>query len=310
MFVVGCGRSGTSLLRSMLDSHPGLAIPGESDLVLRYMRRPPEPSEEADWFLEVLARSRHVARWDGVNKADLLRTCCGPEPISTFWEGLGRVYTRYAQAHGKAIAGDKTPVNVLYLDALATALPNARFLHIIRDPRAVVASRLRVSLGASTVRAAAMYWADSVRAGESAGRRIGERYRALRYEKLVRDPEQSLIEIAEFLGLRYSPRMLDFQESGALFARADNLVAHSALSGDIDPSRTDGWRDALSPLSRAIVEAIAGDLLESLGYERTTPRALGRLALAGLSVTEPVDSVCTEAADLLLRVSRRVRPER
>ncbi|HEY7661150.1 MAG TPA: sulfotransferase [Actinomycetota bacterium] len=274
-FVVARGRSGTTLLRAMLDAHPELSIPGESHFVphfvvqrSRYER--PDGFDTRRFGRELLGRWGWTIRRWSLSDEEILREIQDPPP-SEVTEVVRRLYAAHARAEGKARYGDKTPSYILHIDLLASAFPEARFIHLIRDGRDVARSYLDADFGSQTLGQAAITWDRYVRAGRAAGARLGpERYVEVRYEDLVRDPERVLGELMPFIGLEFDERMLRYHE------QADQLVgglSHSAHHRNLYKPPTPGlrdWRREFSPRQVAVFEALAGDLLGELGYERVS----------------------------------------
>ncbi len=181
------------------------------------------------------------------------------------------VFAAYAAAHGKARYGDKTPGYVTGIGLLAEAFPESRFVHIIRDGRDVALGYLdRDEWGPSTLPDAAFYWASRVERGRAAGRALGaSRYTESRYEDLVDDPEAVTRRLCGFLDLEFEEGMLRFHERGAAFiASTKDPQAFGGLSRPITPGMRD-WRTEMAADDVLRFEAIAGDLLEELGYPLT-----------------------------------------
>ena len=267
-FVVGCNRSGTTLLRAMLDSHPDLGVPPEAYFTIGALRGATGgASFDAAALLDVIAADRSFANWDLPTTAlDPLRA----DPPDGAADLVRGVYDAYASKNGKPRAGDKTPRNVLHVDLLASALPEARFVHLVRDGRDVVASVREHLLGPESLPAAIDYWRDRVNAGRRAGATIGaERYLEIRYEDLVADPEPVLRDVCSFLDLAYTDAMLGYT------ARADQVIAgvwdarnHEGVARPPTAGVRD-WRTTMSRPDVQLVDELAGDLLDELGYGRS-----------------------------------------
>jgi hypothetical protein len=271
--VLGCVRSGTTMLRAMLDSHPELAVPPESYFVApalqqqaRYATGAGRPID-LDRLLADIAADRSFPDW--VLGPDAL-TEVRSEPRATVADALLALYRAYAHQQGKPRAGDKTPSHLLHIDLLAASFPQARFVHIVRDGRDVVPSIQGMSFGPDRFAEGIFFWERRVERGLAGGEMLGpERYRQIRYESLVADPEGVLREICPFLGLEYSEDMVRYHE------RADDLLdgmrATRHVQGVRKPPTTGvrDWRTALAPHDVALFEALAGDLLDRLGYERS-----------------------------------------
>ncbi|MBA3384882.1 MAG: sulfotransferase [Actinobacteria bacterium] len=272
--VLGVSRSGTTLLKAMLDAHSQLAIPSESYFLPQLWDRHGERPER-DAFVEDLTRLERVREW-GVDPEDV-RARLPERP--TFAEAIQSIYRLYAEARGKARFGDKTPLYMQHLDVLERAFPGARYVHIVRDGRDAAFSLLAMTrkprFNLSRPRGVgdfAVAWRREVRAAQVFGRTHA--YHEIRYEDLVEQPESRLREVCVFLGLEYEPAMLEYhrREDPSLYADHPRLAEPPVRD-------TRSWRREMRPADAELFEAIAGDLLAELGYERAHPRH-GRRARA------------------------------
>jgi hypothetical protein len=263
--VVGAPRSGTTLLRAMLDSHPDLAITPETYFVVGLAKSPRfslgRSRFNRERFLEdLLSHPRFPLL--GLAEADV-RDELSARSVSSYTEAFRALYQLYANQAGKTLAGDKTPWYVRHIDFLHQMLPEARFIHMIRDGRDVTLSRR------GGIVEGAIAWRTAVREGRRAGTRVGSGfYTEVRYEDLVRDPEGELRRLCKFLDISFDKAMLGYPERAASvragFHRPDS-PAHTRLSEP--PSlRRDNWEVRMSPTDVAILETIAGRLLDELGY--------------------------------------------
>lgn len=270
-FIVGYGRSGTTLLRAMLDAHPEMAIPDESHFVVPMLTRRGRYERgggfDAERFTTDLLGHFGFRGWK--LPPDEARAAFGAEPIRSVPDGLRLAYRLYAGHHGKPRYGDKTPIHVLHVPLLAEGFPESRFVHLIRDGRDVACSYLEQSFGPSTTAEAAVRWTRAIRRGRRAGRGLGPaRYREIRYEDLVEDPERHLVEVCAFLDLPFDPTMLGYHER-------DRVSSERAHYRNVARPPTRGlrdWRREMSPPDLTTFEALAGGVLEDLGYPRGVPR--------------------------------------
>lgn len=269
-FVVGCGRSGTTLLRSFLDAHPELAVPGESHFlgtIARARGRYERASGfDRDRFCRDVTGHERFARW-GIDPTATTDAICAARPpdIAAATEVL---YRTYAASEGKSRWADKTPDYVTRMPRILDMIPTGRFIHVIRDGRAVAASLAAQSWGPSTVRSAAHHWATRVARGRRDGQALGAaRYQEVRYEALVADPETVLREICAFISLDYDERMLDRGEAAERAMRqVVSTESHGALTAGVaEGGSLQGW-DALSDPQQRVVLDTAGHLLDELGY--------------------------------------------
>jgi Sulfotransferase family len=277
-FVVGVARSGTTLLRLMLDAHPELTIPPETHFLPKVVRAARDGAGP-DAMIDVITGHR---RWPdfGLDDAGLRRRAAELEP-ATAAGVLRAFYELYAESQGKPRWGDKSTNYVRKLKQVRETLPESSFVHLIRDGRDVALSQVRVHFGPDTVAEAATKWRDEIVKARRVGPRLG-RYIELRYEDLVADPEPGLRRVCELCALGWDDRMLTYRERAegriAEIARdlerptgevvtAEARARHqSNVSQPLQADRAGGWREAMSPDDRRIFEGIAGDVLSELGY--------------------------------------------
>jgi Sulfotransferase family len=269
--IVGVGRSGTTLLRFMLDAHPELAIPPETGFLphARALRGQEGDHREE---LHALLTGFHTWRFMGVSSEDLRRELDGMEPFDVA-DGVRSFYRLYAARYGKARYGDKTPDYTLNIAEIDDLLPEARFIHVIRDGRDVALSvREQAFSPGKDMQTLARYWADRLRTARRQGAQA-RHYTEVRFEDLVREPEQTLREVCAFIDLPHDPAMARYPVSASQRLRqlgfsADGVGSPLELTAQPpQPSRAFAWRTAMEASERQIFESEAGDLLEELGYE-------------------------------------------
>jgi len=275
-FFVGCGRSGTTLVRALVGAHPDMAIPPESHFVVAQAPRRGEPFDPGT-LVGALTASDRFALWE-LDRADLAAAVAG---AAGYPDAVRAVFARWAERAGKPRYGDKTPGYVVHVPAIARLLPEAVFVHVIRDGRDVAASFLDVGWAASAEEAA-RHWALRVGRGRRAGRALGPgRYHELRYEDLVADPEPALRGVCDAVGLAFDAAMLDHRAGAAEVARTTSHPGyHRHLAEPVRDVRD--WRSDLTPSQQARVELVAGSLLAELGYpaSEARPSAGDRAAVA------------------------------
>jgi Sulfotransferase family len=271
-FLVGSGRSGTTLTRAMLDSHPDVAVPPETYFITELLPNVPRYEEGGGFalaaFLDDILENQWFRRWE--LDPDSVREALRSNRPSDYPEAIRAIFRQYASAHGKSRYGDKTPVYVYDMGVVGELFPEARFAHVIRDGRDVAASFLdQQEMRPNGVAEAALLWKERVSAGRSAGAALGpERYIEIRYEDLVRDPESTLRRLCAFIELDYRPAMLSYPErAGELVARDGGPQQHRGIFLEPRTGLRD-WRTELSSAEIEAFEVIAGELLAELGYER------------------------------------------
>ena len=272
LFVLGVRRSGTTLLRVMLDRHPRIAIPDESYFIPQLAARHRREVDVAA-FVDDLRRLPTLREW-GVSVEEVAARL---RPPVTLTAGISAVYQVYAAKRGKARWGDKTPMYMQHLALLERLFPDALYLHLIRDGRDAALSFLQMPEGVVTrtwahprsLAGFACQWRTEVAAARRLGRRLGvNRYLEVRYESLVADPERELERACAFAGLAYEPAMLEYAQEVDVTRKPHQ----QSLRRPPTPGLRD-WRRNMSAEEAAEFEAIAGDLLAELGYELSRPGA-------------------------------------
>jgi len=277
LFVVGCPRSGTTLLQRMLDHHPQLAVANDSHFIPRAIEEvpigvdPPLTPELVEWV-------RTYRRFYRLGLSDAAVDQAATK-AHTYREFVSALYTEYGRLRGKILAGEKTPNYDRYLPRLHSLFPWARTIHIIRDGRDVALSALewarkdkgpgRFELWSEEpVAVCALWWRWHVSTGRWDGAVLeSSRYCEVRYEALVRRPDAVLSRIVDFLDLPFSHQMVTFYEGKTRFK--PGLSAKRAWLPPTPGLRD--WRTQMNERDVELFEALAGDLLSTLGYERRFP---------------------------------------
>lgn len=268
-FLVGCGRSGSTLLRAMLDAHPAMTIPGESYFVEQMLRRRDRFTTargfDRETFERELFSDLRFRAWN-LRPEMVQRELDAATPLDLA-EAVRATYRAVAAKMGTQRYGDKTPGYALCMDEIAGLLPEAVFVHLVRDPRDVAASYRSVSWGPRTLVSAAAMWRRLVGAACEAGARLGpDRYVELRYEDLVADPAAVLESVCTRLELDFDPVMLDYHR-GPVVRRSVAMEAgsHTALLEPVTTGRRD-WSTDLPGEEAARVGALTDELAMSFGY--------------------------------------------
>jgi hypothetical protein len=277
LFIVGMGRSGTTMLRLMLHGHPDLAVLSETSFaVVVWERRWGFPMVDPVEPYRTRLLNSFVRRLHSEDMEDLKidwgiyrdRVLDGPNSINRFLRILGEIW---AEELGKSRWGEKTPTHVYYLDLFRKMWPKMTAINVIRDPRAVAASWIKAGFArVSDPVAVAVEWRRSVRAAESA-LAAGAPVLTARYEDLVQDAQGVLRDVCAHTGLSYQEDLADFhQEAGE---HAPHLQWMGNLNKPLSTGSVEKWRDQLSSEEVFYIEVVAGTALEKYGYEAVTPKA-------------------------------------
>lgn len=248
IFIVGCQRSGTTMLRLVLDSHSRISC-GPETRFLADMER----IVTSDW--------RRLRRY-GLERDEWLRR------IADFFAAI---QTDYATGRGKVRWADKTPLYALHIPFLAELFPTAQFVHVIRDGRDVAVSH-RKRFGYASSLNSARKWPSYIRTARAAAAELPpERYREVRYEALVGQTEQTLRELLGWLGEEWEPGLLEYEKKDhdvpeKYSVEADRRRSSASGQDAIYRSSVGSHRLQLDPLTRVAFTVFARGTLRELGY--------------------------------------------
>ena len=269
IFLLGSQRSGTTMLRLMMNNHPNLAIPHESAFITIYYRKLEEygdlgNNDNARRLLSDVSQHPLVRRGRLIKEPEAILS----RPIACYRDFVDAVFQAYADSLGKARWGDKTPFYTPDIDLLHRIFPNAKFLHLVRDGRAVVLSQKSIEWMSDNLPKLILDWSWKTTIAHKVGSALGDNFLEIRYEDLVRQPEKMLRKICEFIGENYDAAMLSYSEKAGEVVPTDSLKWHRNSIKPPDPSRLDNWKTDMTKAERIIFEQLAGDTLDLFGYER------------------------------------------
>lgn len=277
-FVVGCARSGTTLLSVMLDRHPELAVTRETHFInkaLPYLR---------------MARRTHEAQVDCLLAtplmADLevdregLLDCFRRHPCEPSWL-LKAVLETHGRGVGVERVGEKTPMHLEYTRLLYRWFPDARVVGIVRDGRDVAQSLMHVDWVHNDLMAHAARWVQQSRIARRLARRHARRFLLVRYEDLLAEPRETLSRVDAFLGVAFDERQLDPEAGGTeVFSRREMSWKNQAAKA-LDRDRIAAWKRGTDAGTLERLNAVMRPELVAHGYPearrtlRLTRRGLG-----------------------------------
>jgi len=281
-FILGRPRSGTTLLRTLFDAHPNVVMPLECAFIVNME---PKYGNITSWTEEKLLSffsdvQLHIKfdTWKldlDALKANLLQ-CVG---AYTFQDICKVVYCNYQSIFAKEEIqwiGDKNPVYATYTPKLIKLFPEAKFIHLMRDPRDNIISLKNVDFEGPFVALLAYRWVHSAKRIFRLKQKFPEKFYTIRYEDLVRNPQQYYLEMCNFLGIPYNGLVFDFYKRGPEVMKAYNVELvmkyHKSLLSPINTDKVDLWKTQLSVADIRITENVAGRWLEKYGYERRFKR--------------------------------------
>ncbi len=275
IFIVGVGRSGTSLLQSMLNSHPEIVFIPEINFIRRFLTTNALEKLYAKQgragLLEFLSADELIGRL----QLDIGSTFSGfdfdsPDLALCIYRTL---LTAYAGRESDALTGDKDPRSIEHLPLLNRLFPECKIIHVIRDPRDVLVSKMKADWSKSRP------WYLHVLINKiqlSLGKRhaplFDDRYFEIHYEQLLQEPQQELEKLCRFLNVSFEKQMLDFAASSQSLVSEQEMQWKKETLGPLLNRNFNKWRTHLTPLQVALVEKNVNPAFEYYGYEKSAQR--------------------------------------
>jgi hypothetical protein len=262
VFVGGCPRSGTTLLGAILGAHSACVCVPEAAFKIEVLRGRPAGADAAPLAREILM-SREFQLWGLDARVLEHEVDAMAHSYADVLRWLVRHYARTVARKDARWWIDHTPLNARYAPSLDRHFPDAKFVHIVRDGRGVAASVLPLDWGPNTVERAARWWAEEAASGLALESWDPRRVMRVKYEDLVEDCEPTIRRLSDFVGLEFEPAMLRADGFSLGFPSRQHALVGSPPRAD----RARAWAATLSQRQVEIFEAVAGDLLVTLGYE-------------------------------------------
>ena len=284
-FIVGSGRSGTNLLRLMLDSHPQIAMAPETHFLPDAIALSAEASTDQEKALAFFNAIRNHQRWEdfGLDEQLLKKKLTSLEPFDQT-AALRTFYQAYADRFQKPRWGDHTPAYAFQVDLVKRVLPEAHFVHLLRDGRDVALSYKGFWFAPGQGEdETALYWMARTKAAQAALTRHRHYFQA-RYQDLITDPEKTLRKICNFLRLDWDPIMLEYYQraperirdldhdvrrsgTGELIANArERMRIYGNLDRPPDATRLNRWEREMSRAQLRATETAVGEFLALQGF--------------------------------------------
>ena len=277
LFIVGMPRSGTKLLRGMLNSHPEIGIPlNETEFLPAWIRRWAgfgDLSQHHNFmsfyqqFNDTFYFQNRMREHGEMIKPDIWYLRCeGDFSIANVFEQLVR---HDADLPIGRIWGDKSPSYVRHIADIRAFFPNAKFIHLVRDARDYTLS-LQRAFGKNRLRAA-QRWNDSVLQAEQEGLSLGADFCTVRYEDLVDRPQTEIEKICTFLDVDFVPEMVEL-------SRATENLGDAKGQTEILAGNYGKYLTQMTPSEIEEVESYCVDGLRSMGYDVGYQGRLKRLS--------------------------------
>jgi hypothetical protein len=275
LFMIGTQRSGSNLLRLMLNQLPAVAAPHPPHILQRLMplvkqygdlTRPDNFASLVDDVCRLV--ELNPVPWEGVvlNRIEILKRVREPSLVAVF----GAVYDVYAEGQKAKTWCCKSLANIQYLDEIERYFGNqAKYIYLYRDGRDVALSFRKAVVGEKHAYHIAREWGVTQRLALSLRERIDpRRFISLSYEALTGEPETTMRRLCEFLGERFDESMLAFHESSEAKRAAESSDLWGNVTRPVMRDNTGKFLRELSAEDIRVFESVSGDVLDTLGYAR------------------------------------------
>jgi hypothetical protein len=270
-FIVGVGRSGTTLLQGMLNAHPLITLPPESHFFREYVvdeiKNQKAKRPDLDRITEIFLNDTYLARL----KLDIRKIM---DPYYRGEKGFSyralflEVLEEYAKFQKKSIVGEKDPSNSHYITEIHEAYPNAIIVHVIRDPRDIILSRLK-----TVPRRKASFWRYifnnqmTLKNALQFGRSLPDSlYIEVFYENLVSEPQRTLKKICDKLNLPFHEAMLQFYKNSKDIVSEDEMAWKKNVLKPLMADNIRKWEKGLTMWQVIAIERIFKNEMVRLGY--------------------------------------------
>lgn len=265
-FIVGRGRSGSTLLRTILDAHPSIVIPHESRFVqyLYYQygtihRWTPDQAMQAVDFMEQSFEPIQI------NREFFINLILQEKEGLSFSSVCKAIYLSVQSEFNKEIItciGDKNPRYSFFIPTLIRIFPEAKFIHLVRDYRdnLLAIKRVHKTIGeANWLPVILSRWKYYNQVIEKHKTRNAGRFFTLRFEDLIMEPEKTITQICEFLKLTYNSDMIHYLTRLNAGSHGNSYaILHKSLQHPFDKSKVGEWQTKLTSGQRTVCASLAG----------------------------------------------------
>lgn len=276
-FIVAKGRSGTTLMQTILDANDHVMLPIESRLILhlkkKYLSVVQWSPKVIEAFITDLYKDKKFARYWGVDRqnlqSSLLELASDGLDFPTVCKVIYLSYPSPFQKSAIYLIGDKNPVYSNFIQEMLEVFPEARFIHLVRDYRDNIVSNKKV-FERQSVSLLAEGWVMYNRNIEEQRQINPDNFYLLRYEDLASDPERFVQEICKFVGITFEPKMLEFHTTinnvkEQKFVKEISVV-HPNILNPVNTAQINKWKKSLSANELNLIEYCVAGKGEQYGY--------------------------------------------
>ena len=272
IFIIGVGRSGTTLIQSMLNAHQNIAFPPETHFVRNYLGNKKVRKKVINNDYEFLKNKINTDK--SLDKLDLNYNKLIDKVKQNGFK-LEKLYKEilleYAVSEKLNMIGDKDPKNIEYLSIIKKYFPNSYIIHIIRDPRDVMLSRMKAdwSKGRPLWLHALTYRAQIKKGRRDGEKLFGDNYFELNYENLITNPEKELINICEFLNVNYDKNMLKFNQKADEIIKGEEKKWKDKCFKPVISNNKNKWKEKMNKKEVLLTEFICKVAFDKLDYNKS-----------------------------------------
>ena len=271
IFIVGCERSGTTILRLMLNEHSRIALPPQTKFSRKVYKR-----RLLFGNLVIKENRRKIIQWmlERKNNTKLVDLKLDDKVLEKIWNKcttlgaiIASVFQQYALERNKPRWGDKRPYYIRYITQLFRLYPDAQIIHVVRDGHDCLASLKRMPWWKKNAIFSMLNWRHAVRIGSNAANVYKDQFMEIRYEDLIKEPESQLEQICEFLNESYEPEMINFHLNAQQNIPEYKKPWHYKTSKPLTATFIGQWRKELSKGETQILEWCAQKELMKWNYQ-------------------------------------------
>lgn len=271
-FITGRGRSGTWLLKSVLDSHSKLCVTPESlfveTLYHKYYKITNWTKEIKISFFKDLIEDDRIAEWWRLDHDKLKSRILNQSSKADFAEFCLIPYNLYADQNGKSdirYIGDKNPGYTLRLNTLLELYPSSKVIIMVRDPRDNISSYSKVNFDMNNPVSLAVRWNFYMKKIKNIIEAYGSRVKVFKFEDLILKPEDTLRDICNHLEVEFEIKMMTFYENPK-----NVLEWNKKITNPFDPSATYKWLETQDSAVNKKITGICKKYISYLGYQTLT----------------------------------------
>ncbi len=267
LFIVGVGRSGTSLLQSMLNAHSKIQFLPETGFLRRYIfnntincRKVNSRILKADTRLNRLDIDlSKVFSKSTYNRAQLL-------------EKYSEILSFYANKSEISVIGDKDPRLIEFIHRINKIFSECYIIHIVRDPRDIIRSKLNAEWSRSrSIYIHIFIGLAQLIIARTSGSVYNERFLTIRYEDMVSNPSIELTKLCNKIGIDFESEMLSFNMSASQLMSADEYQWKKETLSPLKKDNFGKWKHELSAFQVGLIESVYKDVFIEYGYRRSLP---------------------------------------